>query len=76
MEKKNYNIGLSKVKISTQSKIVICPECKGNGITDIFNGDGYDAKQCDLCKGVRVVKRIVSIEYHGCNIRDDLTEGV
>lgn len=47
-------------------KIAICPFCQGKGRQEIFNGDSYEKEECKLCKGKRVVKRIVTIEFEAC----------
>lgn len=46
-------------------KIVTCPHCGGEGYTNKWNDREceYDRVVCSECDGVRVVVRIVSVEY-------------
>lgn len=45
------------------NEIVICPECKGEGIQYCFNGDSNSKITCELCKGKRVVRQVTTVKY-------------
>lgn len=47
------------------TKIVTCSHCGGEGYTKKWNDRerGYDREACSECDGVRVVVKVVSVEY-------------
>lgn len=55
----------------TYTKIVTCPHCGGLGYTKTWNDREreYDQEICAECEGVRVVRKIVTIEYE--NVKDE-----
>ena len=55
----------SMAKREMYTKIVVCPRCGGEGCTKTWNDRerDYDREVCSECDGVRVLERIVSVEY-------------
>ncbi len=53
------------MNLETYVKIVICPHCGGEGYTKKWNDQEreYDREICFVCEGVRVLEKIVRIEY-------------
>lgn len=49
----------------TYTKIVTCPRCGGEGYTKKWNDREreYDRVTCFECGGLRVLKRIVTVEF-------------
>lgn len=49
----------------TYTRIVTCPHCGGEGYTKKWNDREreYDSVTCSACGGVRVLRKIVRIEY-------------
>ncbi|WP_303180631.1 hypothetical protein [uncultured Butyricimonas sp.] len=55
----------SMAKREIYTKIVICPHCGGEGYTKKWNDREreYDSVICTICGGMRVLRKIVRIEY-------------
>ena len=49
----------------TYTRIVICPRCEARGYTREWNDRerGYDQVVCTMCGGLRVLEKIVSVEF-------------
>lgn len=49
----------------TYTKIVTCPHCGGEGCTKKWNDREreYDCLPCFECDGLRVLKKVVTVEY-------------
>ena len=49
----------------TYTRIVTCPHCGGEGYTKKWNDREreYDSVICTICGGMRVLRKIVRIEY-------------
>jgi DnaJ-class molecular chaperone len=49
----------------TYTKIVTCPRCEGEGCTKKWNDQEreYDQVVCTTCGGLRVLEKIVSVEF-------------
>ena len=53
------------VKKEIYTKIVTCPRCRGEGYTEKWNDREreYDREICVKCGGLRVMEKIVSVEF-------------
>ena len=53
----------------TYTKIVTCPCCKGEGYTKKWNDRAreYDQEICSVCDGLRVLRKVVTVEYKNMN---------
>lgn len=51
--------------LETYTRIVTCPRCKGEGYTKKWNDREreYDHVVCATCGGLRVLEKIVSVEF-------------
>ena len=51
--------------LETYTRMVICPRCEGRGYTREWNdrARGYDQVVCTTCGGLRVLEKIVSVEF-------------
>lgn len=55
---------MSQNKIQ-DTRIVICERCKGEGGIQVATGDAdhYRMEACPQCGGMRVLKRVVTVEF-------------
>ena len=51
--------------LETYTKIVTCTRCRGEGYTEKWNDleREYDQVVCSTCGGLRVLEKIVSVEF-------------
>lgn len=46
-------------------QVVVCPRCGGSGAIQVSTGgkEHFRMERCNVCDGVRVVEKVVSIRY-------------